>query len=489
MIKYGYEVIQCLKLDKDFVNKINYNKYANGGTVAIQVLNTKSIDKDALILLDNMSKKFNINIKISIIGPYYYENINNEILKEKNFRNTIYETKEVYKIITQFEEIEKMIDPNWSKFDIIVFLADTLVRNIMYDPEYYLMWKNNRAIPMHEGLQDKADYHDRTLRGMLSRKTVCVGFATIFKELANRNGIDCKMVNGKFYTEQGEFLGGHAWNLVRIDGKIYPLDLSRKSSKYRDGDFSNTDDISCDIDIFKKTHKPDNPRDNDNLSRIDVNIVEHAKKKTIIRRRFAQPTFSYFNEGISITQLGSYRGLYKYLYTTMRSDGSYEMPEIFFSESNIFKEYNDDVFEKGNDYDSFKKSFFKVLFSKENINDSKEKGTKYIGACELPNNGGYAKEPSEIIKSESAIKRFKLSNIKSQRRDDGSIVTLVQFKNTDNNYNYQYFVYVLSPVEYVIEYKIYSDTDYFSMNSYDFANSIFNDKNLNDAVTKGGMIR
>ena len=139
MIKYGYEVIQCLKLDKDFVNKINYNKYANGGTVAIQVLNTKSIDKDALILLDNMSKKFNINIKISIIGPYYDESINNDILKEKYFRNTIYETKEIYKIITQFEEIEKMIDPNWSKFDIIVFLADTLVRNIMYDPEYYLM--------------------------------------------------------------------------------------------------------------------------------------------------------------------------------------------------------------------------------------------------------------------------------------------------------------------------------------------------------------
>jgi len=65
----------------------------------------------------------------------------------------------------------------------------------------------------------------------------------------------------------------------------------------------------------------------------------------------------------------------------------------------------------------------------------------------------------------------------------------VQFKNADNNYNYQYFVYVLSPGKNVIEYKIYSDTDYFSMNSYDFANSIFNDKNLNDAVTKGGMIR
>lgn len=45
------------------------------------------------------------------------------------------------------------------------------------------------------------------------------------------------------------------------------------------------------------------------------------------------------------------------------------------------------------------------------------------------------------------------------------------------------------PGKNVIEYKIYSDTDYFSMNSYDFANSIFNDKNLDDAVTKGGMIR
>lgn len=65
--------------------------------------------------------------------------------------------------------------------------------------------------------------------------------------------------------------------------------------------------------------------------------------------------------------------MYKYLYTTMRSDGSYEMPEIFFSESNIFKEYNDGVFEKGNDYDSFKKSFLKYYFLRKILMIQKKK--------------------------------------------------------------------------------------------------------------------
>ena len=41
--------------------------------------------------------------------------------------------------------------------------------------------------------------------------------------------------------------------------------------------------------------------------------------------------------------------------------------------------------------------------------------------------------------------KFNLNNIKSQKRDDGSIITLVQFPNNSNNgLLYEYHIYVLS---------------------------------------------
>ena len=50
------------------------------------------------------------------------------------------------------------------------------------------------------------------------------------KTLLNRAGIDCSIVIG---TSKG---GGHAWNIVRIDGEYYHLDTT-----YNDPVFSNGD--------------------------------------------------------------------------------------------------------------------------------------------------------------------------------------------------------------------------------------------------------
>lgn len=493
MIKYGYDIIQCEKLDKDFVDKLDICNYTNGKKLAIQVRNTKSIDKTILKKLNDIKNKYNTDIKISVIGPYNDDKIDNEIQRERYFLNTLYDLNELYKIISQFEKIEEMIDPKWDKYDIIVYLAEIIVRNIMYDPEYLLMKNKGIEIPINIGKQDKADYYDRTLRGMLTRKTVCAGFSTIFKELANRNGIECKYVSGASYSEDGVCRGGHAWNLIRINGIIYPLDITRKNTKYRNGDFSNIDDLSCDIEKFKKTHRPDDKNNDLGLAKLDEDIVKKSKKKISIRKHYNSTTYEIIRSDKSrfvISQIGMYKGLYRYLYSEVKSDGSYNIPKILFSKSNLVKEINDQTFEKSNHYKQFITSFTNVLFSKENIQDSKSKYTKYIGACELHSENGYVQNSSEIIKDENAIKKFRLDNIKSQKRQDGSTVTLVQFaNNTTNNCKYEYYVYVLSPGPTVLEYNIYSDNDYFSMQSSVVVNSILSDEKLRDSLEHKGKIK
>ena len=71
MIKYGYEVIPCSKLDINYINQLNVNNYRNKKLV-IQVKNTKCIDKEALRYLKNT---LNMDIKISVIGSYSDEKV------------------------------------------------------------------------------------------------------------------------------------------------------------------------------------------------------------------------------------------------------------------------------------------------------------------------------------------------------------------------------------------------------------------------------
>ncbi|MEE3343750.1 MAG: transglutaminase domain-containing protein [Bacilli bacterium] len=490
MNKYGYEVISCSKLDIQFIKKLNINNYKNKKLV-IQVKNTKCIDKTALLYLKN---NYNIDIKISIIGPYDDEKQENEQKKEKYFYNTLYDIDELYRIITNFEKIEDNIDPKWNEFDIIVYLAETIVRNIMYDPEYILMRNKGIEIPKKIGLQDLADYYDRSLRGMLTRKAVCAGYSVIFKELANRNGIECKYVSGAAYSESGICRGGHAWNLVRINGVIYPIDITWKNTKYRCGDFNNVNDISCDIEEFKKKHRPYDMQNNNGLTQIPKEIVKKSKKKTIIRKHYNATTYVIKrNDKTSfvLSQIGKYKGLYRYLYSEINDDGSYSTPTIVFSESNLVKEINEHNFEKSDHYNKFMQSFANVLFSKENLNDSKtNRKTKYIGCCELPNRRGYVNNSKEILKSEKAINTFNLDNIKSKKRSDGSIVTLVQFQNKINNgFLYEYYVYVLSQGPSVMEYNVYSNTNYFSLSSTMVVNSILSDENLKKSIVRSGILK
>lgn len=495
MNKYGYEVITCDKLNNLFIDRINMNNYSNKkNKLVIQVANTKCIDKDSLQYLNNLQKKYNLDVKISVLGSYMTNEDDHEIKKEKYFYNTLYNLEELYKIIGEFEKIESSIDPSWNKFDIVIYLAEIIVRNIMYDPEYFLMHKKNILIPKVIGEQDKADYFDRSLRGVLTRKSVCAGFAVIFKELANRNGIECKYVSGAAYSNTGVYRGGHAWNLIRIDGVIYPLDITWKNTKYRMGDFENIEDISCDIATFKKRHRPYDEKNNEALTKMPKDIVKKSKEKILIRKHYNATTYSFSRtDGTKfvLSQIGMYRGMYRYLYSKINNDGSYEIPQIFFSESNFVQEFENNKFERNDHYSDFLKSFVNILFSKDNLNDSKiNKKTKYIGCCEKNKQNEYVKSSSEIIKSDRAIKTFCMSNIKSQKRNDGSILTLVQFSNkANNNLAYVYYIYVLSKGPTVMEYTIYSNDDYFSLQPNLVVNSILSDDKLRESSKHGGVIR
>jgi hypothetical protein len=71
---------------------------------------------------------------------------------------------------------------------------------------------------------DKIDYL-RTICGVfLEGKAVCEGYARAMQYLLQKCGVESAEAAGFILKENGERDGGHAWNIVKIDGDYYYMD-------------------------------------------------------------------------------------------------------------------------------------------------------------------------------------------------------------------------------------------------------------------------
>ncbi len=60
--------------------------------------------------------------------------------------------------------------------------------------------------------------------GLIDGRCVCDGYARSTKILADFCGLECQYVSG--YCGNDPQTGGHAWNLVKVDGQYYQLDVT-----------------------------------------------------------------------------------------------------------------------------------------------------------------------------------------------------------------------------------------------------------------------
>ncbi len=95
-------------------------------------------------------------------------------------------------------------------------------------------------------------YYDpaHTAWGALYEKSaVCDGYSCGFQLIMEKLGIDCRVVTGKAEGSPGSW-GGHAWNMVKLDGKWYDVDTTWYSSTTEDLNWFNktTEQFKADHD-------------------------------------------------------------------------------------------------------------------------------------------------------------------------------------------------------------------------------------------------
>lgn len=178
------EKIQLRTLNSNIIREVNERQKNNPHKkFYIEISNTKGISS-------NMLRELNPNISIRIEGAYDKERVSRHAHDQYTNGETgeyytsavIYTRNEAIKIISEMEKIEEGLKgQDFGQLEKIVYIYGKLKSSIMYDPKY----------------EHKLSKDTRSLRGLITKKTVCAGYAVIFKEMMDRQGIECHYVSGK----------------------------------------------------------------------------------------------------------------------------------------------------------------------------------------------------------------------------------------------------------------------------------------------------
>ena len=101
------------------------------------------------------------------------------------------------------------IDQSASDFDKALYVFETLIEKVDYDPE--------------------SQENQNILSVFLYNSTVCQGYSDAAWYLLDKLGIKSTVITGEVKGDN------HAWNLVYLDGAYYYMDVTWGNSKYLDG--------------------------------------------------------------------------------------------------------------------------------------------------------------------------------------------------------------------------------------------------------------
>lgn len=406
--------------------------------------------------------------RYKIPGLTYYEDSN------------IYNKSTMHDILKRIEEIESGIMPEWSDMKKTLYIYDRLREEIIYHPDY----------------EKQESFDIRTLRGLVSKKTVCAGYAVIFKEFMDRLGIECQYVEGSSSKEKyDKGQANHAWNIIKIHGEYFPIDLTWDAGQYRQGK-SDSFGWFSQIDLFKKRHYPHSiepVQDYDKLRGIKRSYVKRTIESFKKKKDYSESVIKLKNtdgDVVYITQLERVRNVadifdpvYRYVVAKKDKNGKFTDYRMVFSESNLLNSVNKLQWKKI-DMNSPEIRGLTQLFSYSNIDKAKNVGSSYIGRVEVNSNDprGY-----RIINKRSTRAKYPDKSGQFTKKTGENFIV---FENPGNKIiegNVVYSGYVGSFTEDGYrEYKVCSEKSLFDENIRGKEASFYSDDFLDRRVRYAG---
>ncbi len=136
--------------------------------------------------------------------------LNRNVPIDKSDVRELEETAKIMPIIIRI--VAKVITSDMTELDKLLALHDYMILHTVYDEQSYV----NLVVD---------DVCHSAYGALVDGKAVCDGYAQAMNLLLDAVDIESMMVTGIYYSYAGR-PGGHAWNIVKIDGKYYHFDVT-----------------------------------------------------------------------------------------------------------------------------------------------------------------------------------------------------------------------------------------------------------------------
>lgn len=426
-------------------------------------------DKERIEYYTNLNKN-NPDVRRGVLGKAgltYYEDSN------------IYSINEMVQILTKMEKIESDVHKEWSDSKYTLYIYDKLREEIIYHPKY----------------EKQESYDIRTLRGLISGKSVCAGYAIIFKEFMDRRGISCDYVEGATTLEDAKKgKTSHAWNLVTINDTLLPIDLTWDASSYRMGNFSSFEYFSK-LSKFIKSHFPsrfERVQDYSNsLYGLSKSYTDKIARQFQRKKELTQSVFILENadkEKIMVAQLGASSDknskFYRYACAKYDKDKGFYDYNLFCAENSLLKVFN--YLQHGKiDKSHFIVQGVKEMFSSRNINDSINSGSCYLGKVLKDGTSGF-----KIEKDSDKVKKFPILS-KERQRADGSKFLVLETSDKPRVVegkllHYGMVVNFAKDKRLLKQYRVVTENSLLEDDSYAFINDFLSEERLDERASKFG---
>ena len=468
----------------DYLNNFSHR-------LIIEYPNTASLSRDFV------SNVTNLKIGYRIVGGYdknridYWtkRNLSNALVRKGRYGIlgvTYYEDANIYNkdtmiaILDNMKKIESGIMPGWSDLKKALYIYDRLREEIIYHPDY----------------EKQESFDIRTLRGLISKKTVCAGYACIFKEFMDRLGIECHYVEGATtVSDQKKEVTTHAWNIIKIHGEYFPIDLTWDAGSYRQGQNDSFAWFSQ-VDRFKKRHYPhilEKVQDYNQLRGLKRSYVKRTMSSFNRKKDFSESVIKMRtsdDERVVITQLEKVRNIsdrfnpiYRYAVSKVDKDGKYTDYRMVYSDANLLSTVSKLQWKKI-DADSVEVKAFTELFSYRNIDKCRNIGSSYIGSVEL--NDKSSKE-YKIINRKSIRDKYPYKSRQFSKNNGDNFIVSEDFSSSviEGNVVYSGHVGYFTENGYR-EYSVCSDKSLFDEKIVGKENSFYSDSYLDRRVRYAG---
>ena len=185
------------------------------------------LDEDVVVILDdNLFKESNPNNARNLMLQNQVARTFQDKKLDIQFNGIKYTNiEQIYELEKYIEIIKSHIPSNASELDIVTYVSMFIINYFKYDSD------------MCEQCNIQNNFEDINLTQFItSGKGVCRHFAYFTKYLLNSLGIECEKIDSLGDYQENFEVEGHAFNVVKINGKMYFLDNTWLAGRIQTGE-------------------------------------------------------------------------------------------------------------------------------------------------------------------------------------------------------------------------------------------------------------